>query len=503
MNSVVLPAPWRLQDFEKKLLLQEVESLTGAAAAWNGSSVAIDRPLTRAEAKRLATRVALAAGVVDRDGYTWVTQQRSLEAAVSGGSRKVTTHALHGLHPYKGKFYPQLARSVMNSVALAKRSNVLDPFAGCGTTLLESELLGMSGFGLDTNPLAVLVGNTKLAALSAPADRLARSLESLSLSRSSQRLPAHDYLRAWFPQQNLDDLSRIMFAIHELPEGLSRAFALVVLSSVLRQCSLQDPTQLRVYRRKDPVDQIPRLAPAFREALSQSIEDVVSTQEALGGPLKRTNSEFKLGDARRIAASTRRKFDAAITSPPYANALPYIDTDRLSLIAFSMLGGRSQRELENELIGNREIGVKQQRLVEVEMRRSLESGNLAPLVEQTILHAIDGAEADGAGFRRKRTPALLFSYFDDMRRVLRGISRQVREDAPVVIVIGNSTFTSKDGGPVMIPTSDAFVEIGATLGLQLESRFSKRLTSYGATTTRHQRNAMAHEDVLVLRRSSN
>ena len=62
-----------------------------------------------------------------------------------------------------------------------------------------------------------------------------------------------------------------------------------------------------------------------------------------------------LGDARELAQRTDRKFDALVTSPPYANALPYIDTDRLSLRAFGLLGDDGQRGAERRLIGNREI----------------------------------------------------------------------------------------------------------------------------------------------------
>lgn len=48
-----------------------------------------------------------------------------------------------------------------------------------------------------------------------------------------------------------------------------------------------------------------------------------------------------------------------------------------------------------------------------------------------------------------------------------------------------------------MPTADIIAVQAASHGLALTERFGKRLTSYGASDTPHQRNAMSHEEVLV------
>ena len=48
-------------------------------------------------------------------------------------------------------------------------------------------------------------------------------------------------------------------------------------------------------------------------------------------------------------------YDAAITSPPYAMALPYIDTQRLSLVWLGLVEPGGIAGLEAELIGSREL----------------------------------------------------------------------------------------------------------------------------------------------------
>ena len=65
---------------------------------------------------------------------------------------------LHGLHRYKARFFPRLARMLLHDA----QGPVLDPFVGSGTTLLEASLLGQSSLGVDIDPLSVRISQAKL-----------------------------------------------------------------------------------------------------------------------------------------------------------------------------------------------------------------------------------------------------------------------------------------------------------------------------------------------------
>ncbi|HPC36693.1 MAG TPA: hypothetical protein P5268_07245 [Candidatus Marinimicrobia bacterium] len=51
-------------------------------------------------------------------------------------------YAFHNLYPYKGKFYPRIVRTLINSFKLNSNSLLLDPFNGSGTTTHEASLIG-------------------------------------------------------------------------------------------------------------------------------------------------------------------------------------------------------------------------------------------------------------------------------------------------------------------------------------------------------------------------
>lgn len=81
-----------------------------------------------------------------------------------------TTKHVHRLHPYKGKFIPQLVEYFLDShtddfkkeVFFRKGDIVLDPFCGSGTTLVQANELGMDSVGIDISEFNCQISNAKV-----------------------------------------------------------------------------------------------------------------------------------------------------------------------------------------------------------------------------------------------------------------------------------------------------------------------------------------------------
>src|SRR5579872_914887 len=64
-------------------------------------------------------------------------------------NRRCLRYGTHGIHEYRGKFFPQLVRSLLNIAGVPKRGVVADPMCGSGTTNVETVLGEYQALGLD------------------------------------------------------------------------------------------------------------------------------------------------------------------------------------------------------------------------------------------------------------------------------------------------------------------------------------------------------------------
>jgi DNA modification methylase len=84
-------------------------------------------------------------------------------------SESERTKHVHRLHPYKGKFIPQLVEYFLDSHIndFKKQSYfqvgdvILDPFMGSGTTLIQSSELGLHSIGIDVSEFNCLISQVK------------------------------------------------------------------------------------------------------------------------------------------------------------------------------------------------------------------------------------------------------------------------------------------------------------------------------------------------------
>ena len=81
-----------------------------------------------------------------------------------------TTKHVHRLHPYKGKFIPQLVEYFLDDhtdefkkeIFFQPNDILLDPFCGSGTTLVQANELRINAIGIDISAFNSLISNAKV-----------------------------------------------------------------------------------------------------------------------------------------------------------------------------------------------------------------------------------------------------------------------------------------------------------------------------------------------------
>ncbi|MBQ8968761.1 MAG: hypothetical protein IJ064_03380 [Bacteroidaceae bacterium] len=429
------------------------------------------------------------------DGVTAYTRQYEREGTTS--KKQNTRYFSHGIHEYKGKFNPQIVRAIMNICQCNRGVQIIDPFCGSGTSLLEAELQGIRAYGVDVNPMATFIANIKTHAIFSRekiiqfdidkfADEVKHSAENIVLSDDART----NYLRKWFRQDYLPYIEAWKREAENQEDKTLRGLLLLALSNILREYSEQEPSDLRIRRRNTPYPTIP-----MEEAAQNSF---LKSQSCINQFLAKVDAEslhepqIINRNIKDIQADMLPKFDLAVTSPPYATALPYIDTQRLSIVWLGLDIPGNIRGLECSLIGSRELMSKGER----DKLFSCMSHNTDNLSSTTIslCKELQMALTPADGFRKQYTPLLLYKYFAEMAQMFENVYRLLREGGYYCLVVGYNKTTI--GGYKIIDTPRLLAEEAKAKGFLLQEIIPlETYQRYGL----HAQQAITSEALIILR----
>ena len=505
------PPTYRMRDYEQELRARETETLLGVSVDSSLATRPMELELRQPalwQIRRLTFTRDFKIG--DRRGESQATWQKILENGSTGlAKRKDPKYVTHGLHAFKGKFYPQLVKSLMNMSGIPVGARLLDPYCGSGTTLLEGMLNGFVSYGCDFNPLAVKIAHAKTSILSVSRNIVDLSIRTMfdRLSHRRGKCPesleqfAHDThaeLIGWFPEAVLHKLDWLLAQIRLFGNPTLVDFFEVVVSDLIRDVSWQDPSDLRIRRRKEsmhdaPVFEIFRTKLELQHARLREYWTVAGRQP---GPL--VSPRVVLGDARRVETMQalgldREGVDCVITSPPYATALPYIDTDRLSLLAVMGIPSPVRSDLEANLTGSREIRRSHRKEAEARLLAESAFDALPKEVVSAIRNIHDANSAAEVGFRRANMAALLWRYFTDVKDNLRQVFQVMKFGAKAFYVVGDGR-TNAGGTWVRIETCRNIKLIGETIGLRQVDAIDIDVTT---ENYKHIKNAITRNQVII------
>jgi hypothetical protein len=401
-----------------------------------------------------------------QNGLSDITGRRELHKA------RRLRYGPHDLHEYRGKFFPQLVRSIINISGIPKGALVLDPMCGSGTTTCEALAAERSAIGVDLNPLSVLIARVKSAVVLERAEIFKKTVHE-HLNGFSFKAPGDPrkawsendlgYLERWFDAQALRDLSIVLREIGIVRKPLYQDFYRVCLSSIIRSVSWQKGVDLRVRKQVDPYDRGAAIT-RFKDEVSEQLDRIYPYLCVLPARSRKLALTIKQGNAVTISTvlpEYRGRVKLLITSPPYATALPYLDTDRLSLIVLGMLPRKQHSEFEAQMVGTREVSERQRSAAwdDYKERRSELPSCVAEMIDGIAAHN----HGSDVGFRRRNLPALLGRYFLNMLYAMKSARQLMAPKGQGYYIVGNNS-TSVDGHKIDIPTDRFLYEMGAVAG---------------------------------------
>jgi len=245
---------------------------------------------------------------------------------------------------------------------------------------------------------------------------------------------------------------------------------------MVKEVSNWDSSQVRPYLMKEPRANVDVFS-MFKENLLKAYK-IVHTywklKETLNLPTPLTH--IRNEDSRDLHFIQENSIDLVVTSPPYANALPYLETDRLRSIIIGLFTWKELRSLRKNEIGNREINPDSRKNLEKEFLDNYNSNFLPNRIKRIIKQIYQkNKKLPEENFRRKNRAALLYKYFRDMNSCLREIHRVLKPRKYCIIIIGNNRVRADDTW-IEIPTDSTFEEMAIkNFGFIIERRLEKEL----------------------------
>jgi hypothetical protein len=287
---------------------------------------------TRGETPTVSTQEALYADI-DLD-LSWSEHELP--------ERERTKH-VHRLHPYLGKYVPQLVETFLSRYA-NEGDLVWDPFCGSGTTLVEANAFGARAAGCDVSAFNCLLSRVKTARYE-PATLLADVVRLTAPREPAELASTSAFLRRWYAPRAVAQL----LAFRERISGTAYPdLWRVVLSRAARSARLarhddldfpREPAASEYFCHKHrrtcrPVEEADKFLRRYVRDATRRVLEFAETRT-------RWPVTVVHGDARHVEPPDR--VDLVVTSPPYPGLIDYHDQHAY---AFELLGLERRDEEE-------------------------------------------------------------------------------------------------------------------------------------------------------------
>jgi DNA modification methylase len=391
---------------------------------------------------------------------------------------RVKDRPAHDWYRFVLSFPPHLVRDYVARFGVTDLSQVLDPFCGTGTTIVECKKLGIPAVGVEAHPMAHFAARIKTMWSVDPDALLADAEEAAADSTDPLPLPAEAeslLLRGSISPLPLRKTLTLLAAINgrATSDHLKLALAKALVTTI---GNLHFGPEVGV-------------GPAKTDA--PVVESWLANVRAIAADLRLLRrlpaapATVYYADSRRIVESLPpRSIDAVITSPPYPNEKDYTRTTRLESVLLGFL--KNKQDLKSLKRGLMRSNTRNVFKGDDDDAWIASHAGIQRIADSIEARRIELGKTSGFERLYSRVTRL---YFGGMARHLQQLKTVLKPGAHLAYVVGDQASFLR----VMIRTGQLLADIAANLGYKVEGIDLFRTRR--ATATGEQ----LREEVVVLR----
>jgi tRNA G10 N-methylase Trm11 len=381
---------------------------------------------------------------------------------------------IYNWHAFKHSYSKDLVGKLIKEFALKESSWVLDPFCGGGTTLLACKEFGINSQGYDILPFSVFLTNVKTRTYN-PGElkgELEKIIKSKKTNRNIDRLPDIDIIDKAFSKKVKSELLFLKRQVISIQESKVKDFFMLGLLSILESVSNTSKGGgfLRIVKKRVSSENVRK---QFLKRMQTMIEDVESFNSAQ--KYNEVKSSAAILDSR--ASSSRNKFDAIITSPPYPNRHDYTRIYSLELIFNFVKNNDQLKQIRYATLRSH-----------VEAKRKFESLDYQ---EPRIIGALI-KKIKKSGLNNSKVPEMIQGYFEDMYISLIQMKKSLKKNGKIALVVSNVRF-----GGISIPVDKILSLIGDQAGLRTKKIIVARYRGNSAQQMKNFNRRPARESIVI------
>lgn len=407
---------------------------------------------------------------------------------------------IHRWFKYPAGFSYKLVDMLIEDYHLDETHWILDPFVGCGTTVVTAKEHGVNSVGIEAHPFVFQVAQAKtfwefdLGVLYQQIESLLTVLHKRladNFSLDVSEFP--ELIHKCYSKRNLAKLKIIRDTIESFEcSKEERNFFRLALTDTLRTASTAGTGWPYVAPSKYHAKQNERDGlEVFGEQLRLMFDDLKIVQSR-----QRRVVETRLlqMDARQEYPLDEESVDLAVTSPPYLNNYDYADRTRLEMYfwGWAKSWGEITEQVRDKLIIAATTQIRRTDFSGDPLSSALKDLDAQVYEElRTKVHKLERLRLEKGG--KKSYDLMVAGYFNDVSQVLRQVYRVLKPRSSFVLVLGDSAPYG-----VHIPTEEYLGRLGLGIGFQRYEiqQLRTRGEKWNHNPQRHQ--VALRESILVL-----
>ncbi|PJD98031.1 MAG: DNA methylase [Leptospira sp.] len=311
---------------------------------------------------------------------------------------------------------------------------VIDPFLGCGTTLVGARNLGFKGIGFEVHPLFYTLSSAKLDNYSL--NDLSRIIEQLTIKtlKLEWSESAKTYISKMFLKPEQDKIQFAAYQLSQLEEKLKPLGVAIFLKACEYSCTAQTDG---IYKAPDSKKNSVPFDTALNSAANIFREDLKSAwyldhwQEQ---PIQKIFNH----SSESLQEVETNSLGICITSPPYLNNFDYAEMSRLQLYLLGWVEswGDISEKVRNKLITNTTTALKGKKTIEFQENAKLDLPLTLTLKLTKIVDELKIQRSIRAG--KKDYDYLIYPYYQQINCVLKEIYRTLKKDGEIHWVVADA-----------------------------------------------------------------